>query len=71
MEYRKDEEVKNSKKFYGGNFRFLTDLNHQLIILAASCHLFGKWLKMKNIKLLGSFLQGCVVFPNSLFVACE
>jgi len=69
LKYRKLERQQDPAKFYGGNFRFLTDINHQLTFLAVGFSLLGKILQKKKLSICGSWLQGSLVFPLSVVIS--
>ena len=58
----------NCERLFGGNFRFMTDINHQLNVITSALFLIASVYPTRPVKRLSSWLQGTVVAPNAVLI---
>lgn len=59
----------NCLRLYGGNWRFMTDINHQLNVVGSLLALAASVYPTRSLKRLSSWLQGTILWPNSILIA--
>ena len=55
-------------KLFGGNFRFMTDINHQLCILVSFLNIISSIYPTKKMNRFASWLQGTIILPNAIII---
>ena len=55
-------------KFFGHNFRFMTDINHQLSVVTSLLTLLASVYPTKPLRRLSSWLQGTIILPNAIII---